>query len=446
MAAPTQITKLPEVLRSPSTIQYFAYRHKVKHSNPYFKPRFTFKLEDRQHTLLAENKWRHTDPLMPPYPYGENMHFPEANFGLYGGATVQSGSKISKGRNKGKTLRHWFPNVRVETVRSEALGRELKLPITARVMRTITKCGGIDAYVTGIKPARIKELGLLGWKLRWLVMTSPKYRIKHELQLQKYNLPKHYSLEGTFEDAWNDETVRAKMIEQQEAAWQDLRQAAKRFEKHVQRCWVDSGEKESYEIPRLESLNRGSPYSLNLPEQLEKPDIAEGRYRRIRTFHEHLTPAARAQLAAEERRLETEGSVEQPGVSDALSPRVEDRIEGLTMNMKAQDLGVNLSDNNSQNIEMRLEAVKQMIRDQVPKIEDEVSTARAEKERDDKAEVLLAKTAEDHIATIDQQAIERNVEQHLDTAREEMKKDEELEARRAGTSRKSEDMPQPSKR
>jgi 16S rRNA U1498 N3-methylase RsmE len=116
------------------------------------------------------------------------------------------------------------------------------------------------------------------------------------------------------------------------------------------------------------------------------------------------------------------------------------------MNMKAQDLGANLSDNNSQNIEIRLEAVKQMIRDQVPKIEDEVSTARAEKEWDDKAEVLLAKTAEDHIATNDQQAVERNVEQHLDTAREEMKKDEELEARRAGTSRKSEDMPQPSKR
>ncbi|OCT44221.1 hypothetical protein CLCR_00644 [Cladophialophora carrionii] len=435
MAAPTQITKLPEVLRSPSTIQYFAYRHKVKHSNPYFKPRFTFKLEDREHTLLAENKWRHTDPLMPPYPYGENMHFPEANFGLYGGATVQSGSKISKGRNKGKTLRHWFPNVRVETVRSEALGRELKLPITARVMRTIKKCGGIDAYVTGIKPARIKELGLLGWKLRWLVMTSPKYRVKHEQQLQKYNLPKHYSLEGTFEDAWNDENVRTKMIEQQEAAWQDLRQAAERFEKHVQRYWVDNGEKESYEIPKLESLNRGSPYTLSLPEQLEKPDVVEGRYRRVRTFNEHLTPATRAQLAAEERGSETGGPAEPIGVSDDLSARVEDRIEGITMSVEAQYLGVDPTRDDAQSMEMRLEAVKQMIRNHVQESEAEVSTVRADKELDDKAEILLANTAEDHVAKIDQEVVERNAEQHLEAAREEMKKDQG--PRRKRTSQKS---------
>ncbi|KIW77694.1 hypothetical protein Z517_07527 [Fonsecaea pedrosoi CBS 271.37] len=284
MAAPTTITKLPEVLRSPTSLQYLSYRHPVKHSNPYFKPRFTFKLEDRKHTLLDVYRLRHTDPLMPAYPYGENKQFPEANFGLYGGATVQSGSKISKGRNKGKTLRHWFPNVRVETVRSEALNRELKIPITARVMRTISKCGGIDQYVTGMKPARIKELGMLGWKLRWLVMTSPKYRSAHAEQLQKYNLPTHYSLSSSFEDAWNDENVRAKMIEQQEAAWRDLREAADRFEKHVQRNWIESGEKEVYQIPKLETLNRSSPLSLGLPEHLEEPDVVDKSYRGLRTF------------------------------------------------------------------------------------------------------------------------------------------------------------------
>ncbi|KIX97200.1 uncharacterized protein Z520_07314 [Fonsecaea multimorphosa CBS 102226] len=288
MAAPTTITKLPEVLRSPTTLQYFSYRHPVKHSNPYFKPRFTFKVEDRNHTMLDIYRLRHTDPLMPPYPYGENKHFPEANFGLYGGATVQSGSKISKGRNKGKSLRHWFPNVRIETVRSEALNRDLKIPITARVMRTISKCGGIDQYVTGMKPARIKELGMLGWKLRWLVMTSPKYRAEHAKQLKKYNLPTHYSLSGSFEDAWNDENVRAKMIEQQEAAWSDLREAADRFEKHVKRNWIESGEKETYEIPKLETLNRSSPLSMGLPEYLEEPDIVEEKYRHVRTFRKSV--------------------------------------------------------------------------------------------------------------------------------------------------------------
>src|SRR5262249_46468575 len=160
-------------------------------------------------------EFRITDPLMPPYPYGGNYHFREANFGLYGGATLQSGSKISKGRNKGKTLRKWFPNVRVETVRSEALNQDLKIPITARVMRTIKKCGGLDQYVTGPKPARIKELGLLGWKLRWLVMTSSMYQQKYSKERLKLGLQGESPLFETFEDAWNDEARRKKFIEQQ---------------------------------------------------------------------------------------------------------------------------------------------------------------------------------------------------------------------------------------
>jgi large subunit ribosomal protein L28 len=273
MAAATEITSLPKVLRSPTSIQYIQYRHKVKQPKPHFKPRFTFKLEDRQHTVRGYQGIVRTDPLMPPYPYGECKHFPEANIGLYGGAVVQSGNKISKGRNKGKTLRHWFPNVRVETVRSEALDRDLKLPITARVMRTIKKCGGIDLYVTGPKPARIKELGLLGWKLRWLVMTSPSYRAKEQSELKRNNLPQHYSVQSTFEDAWNDENVRAKMIEQQDAAWEDIRKAAARYERHVQRHWIESGEKQPYEIPKLEALEATSPSSLLLPDRLEKPGM-----------------------------------------------------------------------------------------------------------------------------------------------------------------------------
>lgn len=264
----TSITKLPRVISSPSTIQYLAYKHKRKQPSPYFKPRFTFKKEDRRHTLHRK-EIRYTDPLMPAYPYGENTAFPEANFGLYGGSTITSGSKISKGRNKGKTLRHWFPNVRVETVKSEALGQELKLPITARVMRTINKCGGIDQYVTGEKPARIKELGLMGWKLRWLVMTSPSFQEKHMQQIQRLGLPAHTSLQATFEDAWNDEETRERMIEQQEAAWEDLRAAAGRFEKHVEKHWVEGGEKIEYDIPKLDSLNQLTPSTLALPVRLQ---------------------------------------------------------------------------------------------------------------------------------------------------------------------------------
>lgn len=43
-------------------------------------------------------------PPCPPYPYGMLHAFKNADKGLFGGAHVQSGNKISKGRNKGKTV------------------------------------------------------------------------------------------------------------------------------------------------------------------------------------------------------------------------------------------------------------------------------------------------------------------------------------------------------
>lgn len=266
------ITKLPQVHRSPTSFQYVDYKHRLRKPKPFYKPRFTFKTEDRKHTLF-KHEIRETDPLMPLYPYGSNQTFPEANWGLYGGSTIQSGNKISRGRNKGKTLRQWFPNVRIEKVWSEALHRELKLPITARVMRTIRKCGGLDQYVTGSKPARIKELGILGWKLRWLVMTSPKWLERHAEQMRKHKLPQEYSLTATFEDVWNNDEKRTKLIEQQELAWQDLRDAAQRFEAHVQRNWVGNGERQNYIVPKMETLRSRGPAALDLPEYLEAPDV-----------------------------------------------------------------------------------------------------------------------------------------------------------------------------
>ncbi|KAK5046023.1 hypothetical protein LTR84_008810 [Exophiala bonariae] len=269
--------ELDPVFRSPTSLQYKDFRanHRTKQSvSPHFKPRFTFKSEDR--TSLEDPSIKNagtSDPLMPLYPYGKNVTFKEANFGLYGGATVTSGNKISKGRNKGKTLRHWFPNVRLETVRSEALNRELRIPITARVMRTIKKCGGLDEYLCGEKPARIKELGLLGWRLRWLVMTSPKKLEEYKQQRAALGLQGKSPLIESFEDAWNDPERQQKLIDQQEVAWQSLRDAATRFEAHVQRQWIDSGEKHEYKIPELHALKDNSFARFQLPTTLPEYDL-----------------------------------------------------------------------------------------------------------------------------------------------------------------------------
>ena len=399
MAEATQITKLPQVLRSPTSIQYLQYRSKINRSHPHFKPRFTFSLQDRKHTLLQPS-FKETDPLMPPYPYGEKEQFPEANFGLYGGSVVQSGNKISKGRNKGKTLRHWFPNVRVETVRSEALDRELKLPITARVMRTIRKCGGLDEYVTGNKPARIKELGLLGWKLRWLVLTSPKHQAIHADQLR--NLPKHYSLHSSFEESWNNEKIRSKMIAQQDAAWEHLRQAAERFENHVQRTWIDSGEKELYKIPTLGSLNQNKPSTLKLPETLWVPPRIVPRTARRSTTAKGATGTPADHRGESYQELEP---VDSPAADD-----LREGTQGQD-DINAQDNAICSVGDDLEDIRRRMEAVKEMLKSRGPEIEEETSMAKSDVGKDGSADSLLAKEVEDQAGKSENSRVEGSLEQ-----------------------------------
>ena len=52
----------------------------------------------------------------------------------------------------------------------------MRIRVTARALRTIDKCGGLDEYLLGGSKARIKEMGWGGWALRWRVLRSPKGR------------------------------------------------------------------------------------------------------------------------------------------------------------------------------------------------------------------------------------------------------------------------------
>jgi len=187
-----------------------------------------------------------SDSNIPPYPYGARRTFKQADRGLYGGASIQFGNKISKGRNKGKTRRSWYPNVRLETIRSEALGRDLTIRITASCMRTIKKCGGLDQYLLGDKPARIKELGLFGWKLRWMVMDTPKMREKFAKERDNLGLPPSTSMEplAPFEKAWEDEALKAEMLREQKEAWEALKEKDERFMQHVKTRWEPKDKRE----------------------------------------------------------------------------------------------------------------------------------------------------------------------------------------------------------
>lgn len=106
----------------------------------------------------------------PDYEY-ETQFFKRQNKGLFGGLQRSSSKSCSK-NGKNKNLRYHLPNIVKSKLWSEALGRSIQTKVTTTVLRTITKEGGLDNYLTKDKPARVKTLGLKGWKLRYDVLKA----------------------------------------------------------------------------------------------------------------------------------------------------------------------------------------------------------------------------------------------------------------------------------
>lgn len=125
---------------------------------------------------------------MPPYPYGPALQYKQSNSGLYGGSTIQYGNKVSA-KNELKSRRAWHPNIHQKRLWSDALGTFVSVKVQARVLRTIDKVGGLDTYLLGDKPARIKELGIEGWRLRWKVSRTPSVRRRIGEERVRLGLP-----------------------------------------------------------------------------------------------------------------------------------------------------------------------------------------------------------------------------------------------------------------
>jgi len=115
------------------------------------------------------------DASPPPYPYGRQYWYKQANHGLYGGVKIQFGNNVSD-KTEIKTRRKWLPNIKHKQIYSRILGRTLRLKVSTRVLRTIDKVGGVDHYVLGDKVGRIRELGEEGWKLRWAMLSHPSMK------------------------------------------------------------------------------------------------------------------------------------------------------------------------------------------------------------------------------------------------------------------------------
>ncbi len=131
-------------------------------------------------------------PDIPPYPLGPRPLFKQANTGLYGRARLQFGNTVSEATeviNPQKNRRRWWPNIQEKRLFSEALGIPVRTRVNTRVLRTIDKVGGLDAYLLGSKPARIAELGPWGWRLRWRIMQTPTVQARFRRERVALGLP-----------------------------------------------------------------------------------------------------------------------------------------------------------------------------------------------------------------------------------------------------------------
>ena len=159
---------LATALRAPAAAQRtFTTSASLYNQNP---------LQRRKGGDLGSHLPKHVIPQdahLPDYPYGDQALFKQANKGLYGESMVQFGNNVSH-KTKTTTRRIWTPNVLSKSLYSVALKKRIKLRVTANVMKTIDREGGLDEYLLKDSVQRIKELGPTGWALRWTLMQTPE--------------------------------------------------------------------------------------------------------------------------------------------------------------------------------------------------------------------------------------------------------------------------------
>lgn len=152
-------------------------------------------LSARTFTSTAIQSWKsHKNALaethanLPPYPHGPARWYKQSDKGLYGGARVRFGNNVSPDTET-KTRRKWHPNIKRKSLFSKALNRRIRIRVSTRVLRTIDKVGGLDEYLLGEKSARIKELGMEGWRLRCMVMATKTVQKRFNAQRMLLGLP-----------------------------------------------------------------------------------------------------------------------------------------------------------------------------------------------------------------------------------------------------------------
>lgn len=71
------------------------------------------------------------------------------------GVGVMSGNNVSHSNRK--TRRKFLPNLRSITFKSDVLGVDVKLDVTASTLRTVNKYGNIDNFLINVRFAHLTE-------------------------------------------------------------------------------------------------------------------------------------------------------------------------------------------------------------------------------------------------------------------------------------------------
>ncbi len=74
------------------------------------------------------------------------------------GTTTRFGNNVSHSNRK--TSRRFDPNLQQATLYSDALRRKVGLRVTTRAIRSVTRRGGLDAFLLSVDDAKLAPEGL----------------------------------------------------------------------------------------------------------------------------------------------------------------------------------------------------------------------------------------------------------------------------------------------
>ena len=193
--------------------------------------------------------------------------------------------------------RSWGVNVHRKRIWSDALDKFVRLKVQIRVLKTIDKVGGLDNYILGEKPARIKQLGIKGWDLRQQVLRTRKIRLRTQEERKQLGLPRY------------DPQEKEKRL-QRRLEWMARTMA----DKYVRAVDTTPGESEDQAL--LDPKGYPDEAIITTPQTDEEPDLTQMAFDERIVYHANTIDTLAVDIALDARAISP--SLPQPDLRSAL--------------------------------------------------------------------------------------------------------------------------------